>query len=188
MASRLKIFTMSLILFWGGFASSLKAEPVNRILLKIDDLVFSQRDLEIFFMLGAMLEIEGSRDYFPLQKSNWHPALVAFKESMLIYTEADKLRQIRLNETELKKDQLKVNHAIKSQEFASSLKRLQVEKAELDGALQKIQTIKNFKITYQSHASSKNKDFSLMKQWISGLEKKYFVRFFDQSDNYFPIP
>jgi hypothetical protein len=177
----MRIFQCLLLMF----ALQVQAEPIlgDRIILKINTSVFSQRDMELHLMILAALDDVRSPKLFPLTNSNWLQALLLFKNDMLTYSEAEKLRQLRFEEQERSKQLATVTSNLANATYQENIKRLGIKNAEISEHLSKILIITQLKRSLEDKTKSKE-DYNT---WLTKTEKNYFFRFFEDAQTYKPI-
>lgn len=153
---------------------------VDRIILKINKLPYTQREMEVYFLLLGHLKKD---DKEIVTAFNWQEKLQKFKQKMLIFEEVRRFYKHGNNEVE-KVEELFFD--IKSKKSLSSfVARLKVQKQDVALAYVRYRAIKQGES--QLNTSFRDVRFNSKeaeKKTMKLLEKKFEFRFYDDSFTY----
>lgn len=153
---------------------------VDRMLLKINDTAFTQRDAETYLLLKAILQED--RTLIPSAQS-WTKGLREFKNDMLLYEESQKLRHISpFTESQLNQLMGQIQKQSKEGPAGELAKRLALSEGDWKDALQIFLKVEKAKNT--EHSPAEKRQTSGGNQKFSELEKKNYVRFFEDAESY----
>lgn len=152
---------------------------VNRLLLKINDSAYTQRELEIFLLIKAIQK----RDKTLLaSEQNWKLALKNFKNDMLLYEESRKLRYSIESSKDLSTEVQQIKDAMEADaEFKAYAGRLGIHTKDIEQKLRISLRIEKYKIDQRDSAFENP---NAMSARFSLLEKRNYVRYYNDADVY----
>jgi hypothetical protein len=160
-----------------------------RAILEISKTAYTQRSMEIYLLVRFILQ-GGNVSEYHLRKENWLTALQNFKKDMIIATESERLRQLRLSESEQTELLGKVNTALQAKAIQGYVIVLGITQADIRNAVNKFVLtdilIKNAEQSFRSNSKNKGTAFNF-EEWETQLERSYFIRFFSEAEIFKPI-
>ena len=164
------------------FASVGFAEPVvvDRILLKINESAFTQRELENYMLVKA---IRRSNRELVASQQNWESSVQFFKDDMLVYEESRKLRYPVEASTKIVEDARNIFVTIQTDsELKSLADRLLLSEKAIQNILRMMLRVEKFKVEQRDTAM----DVIAVpqKKRVPFLEKRNFIRMYDEAMTY----
>ena len=160
---------------------SLHAEPVlvNRLLIKINESSFSQREMEIYF-LAKSLSLN-NKDLV-VTENNWPVLIRAYKDDMMLYEETRKLHYSQDIEKDMGKKLALVKDGIQKDPFLGGIeKRLAMNDRDLEIALVALARVEKFR-SEQKESTDPLK--APPNRRVPSIEKRNYVRYFQEAGRY----
>lgn len=153
---------------------------IDRILMKINESAFTQRELENYLLVKA---VRKSQRQLIASEKNWYSAVRAFKDDMLIYEESRKLRYPVEASATLPADVQYVKAAIqKDAELRILADRLLLTEKDIETILRVMLRVDKYKGEQRENA------FDTMgvppKRRVPFLDKRNSVRMYDDAMSY----
>ncbi len=141
MLVNLKLVVLLLSIF--SVESYARSILIDRLLLKINDTAYTQRDMETYLFVKALHK--KNEDIFVKDK-NWNASLKIFKNDMLIYEEFHKLRYTLDAQVKLSEELQQILAKIESDEDLKKLtQRLCIAETKIEQVLHMISRIEQYK-------------------------------------------
>lgn len=177
-------------------ALAAKAPLGDRVISAVDEVPYTQRQLETYFLVKESLRGGPSRPGAPVSKQNWSEAVQAFNQDMMIYQEAVRLGGFQPTEDmssryfEMVQETLSENKA-----FRSMALRLGADDEVLRSMLEKVLRIALFRNSKDKQEAISRKRSEVVEeepggkdgQWLETLKTRTVVRLFKEADVYWRI-
>jgi hypothetical protein len=186
---KIQLFTSILCLFFSlSFSSPVTAQILgNRLILDINNISFTQRELEVYILVRKILDHQvNMQENYRMKQELWVPSLEDFKNDMLMVMESERLRQSRGSEQERQKLYAEVETATQNNFIQGYIILLGINSQDLKAAVDKYMLTLALKKNPEIYGKN-NKQKISFEEWISQLEKSYFLHFFNEADIYKPI-
>ncbi len=165
---------------FGLLASAVQAKPVtiDRVILKVNDSTYTQRDLEIYLLVKA-LAVAQSQGI--ATENNWQDSVQRFKTDMLAYEETFKLRYAsssKIADAELAKVRTLITA---SKELNDLSQRLVIADKDIEQSLIMLERIQKYNKEQKESVESQGIPHE---RRVPLAEKRNFVRIFDDAHEY----
>lgn len=151
----------------------------DRVLFKIGEASFTQREMEIYLLVR---NLQFDRKEPIANEQNWSSTLQNFKNAMLVYEESKKLH-LNIEQAGLDKQVATIKNAILNDKSLTELSdRLGVDEKDIELTL-----LVSARVEKAKHVQKENLSETLgipPAKKVSALDKKHFVRFFDDAETY----
>lgn len=163
----------------------------DRLILDINGLQYTQRQLESYLLVRAML-LSGSQPASVLAAENWGSSLLAFEQAMMIEQEAFRLGGFQPSELMIKTSM----EIIKKKLGTDSDELRQAQRLGLDdkgmerivASILRAEGLRRSRQRVMSDASvNKNERRSGEDEWLVDLKRRAIVRRYNGADNYLQI-
>jgi len=153
---------------------------VDRIVMKINETAFTQRELENYLLVKA---VRRSQKQLIATQENWEASVQLFKNDMLIYEESRKLRYPVEIPTTLPSDVKAVQQVIETNPEMKNLEdRLLLNERDIDNVLRMMLRIEKFKVDQRDNAAEVIA--VPQKKRVPFLEKRNYIRMYDDAMSY----
>jgi hypothetical protein len=164
------------------FSISAYAEPIlfNRVILKVNETAYTQRQLEIYELVKSL---HTSSSPLLASAENWKSLLMMFKEDLLVYEEASKLRYASHPSFNAADERQRLKKIIEGDKKLSDLAdRLSLSDADYDKTLLMIHKI----VSYKEKQEVNPLDVSGIPpdRRVPYLERRVYVRFYEGAFEY----
>lgn len=187
-----KNYFRSLIKLWCMF-TSLELSPIaiansaeilgDRVIVAINDQSYTQRQLEMYFVMRQSLLENHNFSGQLITKANWNEALTFFVEEVVLLQESD-----RIGGAVVPQEQLVKLAKRSSAQFSKngSLEKL-AKQLEMDDALkeamlaniQKVESLKNFKNQTSLNRKSEGQNKNLaINEWLNEVFSRTIIRYY----------
>ena len=168
-------------LFTCSALGSTKGELGDRLVMELDRRPFSQRHMESYMGIKAILSDQLSRPFTEglVSEKNWQRALAAFRGDMLISLETKRLGRFFPVTGVLTRNLSLADFRIRENpDYARFVKRLQIDRRKLVNMIADIFQVDSYWTSKERSSAGKNG------RWFLDLEQKYLVRMFVGSATY----
>lgn len=155
-------------------------KTVNRMILKINNNAYTQREMETYLLVKALQKDKRS---FLATAENWSESLKNYKEDMLIYEEALKLRFNFGRDTDLKETvEMIMAKVTKDKDLNPYAKRLLLIEEDYAKALSLYKNVEKYRPSLKENPS--NLAQMPPDRRVSYLERRNYSRFYDDAFTY----
>jgi hypothetical protein len=189
------------IFFWMQVSFPCNAEAGSkksigdRVVVEINNIVYTQRQLEVYITVKESLKSAQSSEIRFVNASSWPVFLEEFKQDMIIEQEAQRLASF--NPTErmiLKAEEIYRNKIENNIELREAMLKLDIDKNTLIRTIPSALRIEAFRRSKEKRTDElKEKEVASglvsgpKQQWLIELEQRAVVRFFDGATSYEPV-
>ncbi len=177
----LSLYQVLLLSLFVGFTAPVSGAEIlfDRVLFKINDASFTQREMEIYLLVKAL---QLSQNELIATEKNWQSALLNYKNAMLIYEESKKLH-LSTEQVGLDKQVLALRTMILNDKALNMLgDRLGIDDKDIELTLHisaRVEKAKNV----QKESLNDSLGIPPAKK-VPILDRKNFVRIFDDAEIY----
>lgn len=183
----------SFILLVSAFSELHGKALADRLIMEIDHTPYSQRQLEIYFVVKDALT--GKQNIRSTNTTNWHSLYEEFRVDMIIHQEALRLGSFNPSLNMLGKAEKIFNmHRVKQDIIIASMQRLGASQKTVKKVIATALRVESFRRSKERQASIREsqKSSSIVRtirfsKWQKDLESRAVIRHFDGSDKFVPI-
>jgi len=188
----MKKFNLFVFLF---FVLGMASAVGDRLIFSINNLSYSQRQIEVTFYIKEALREETASnpelEIIEINQENWQSIMKVFAEDMIVLQEAVRLGSFQINTTALQKYKDLVSIQVEKSKFLqTNFERLGVDKKTLHSEIDNVLRVAGFRKSKRRQNKNDAEITNLttsQSKWLSELTDRTVIRTYEGAQKYILI-